>query len=122
MQLPKFQDHIQVGLQRTQAWLDAKDKERPWVKFVLVSIVLLLVTFACGNNSLWDYYKLLERERAILKEINEIKPKLEADSLRLNELKNLGEEIEAIARERYLMKSPGEEIFIIRPDSNQQQP
>lgn len=110
---------IQSNARRLWQRLLAKDEERPWIKFVLSFIGIALITFVWGNNTIWDYYKVVQRAGAIRDEINEIKPQLEADSIRLSELKELGEEVEVIARERYLMKSPGEEIFLLRQDSSQ---
>lgn len=110
---------IQSNARRLWQRLLAKDEKRPWIKFVLSFIGIALITFVWGNNTIWDYYKVVQRAGAIRDEINEIKPQLEADSIRLSELKELGEEVEVIARERYLMKSPGEEIFLLRQDSSQ---
>lgn len=76
------------------------------------------MAFVFGNNDLKDYWSLEERRQLIQGEIDELEPKLAADSTRLEDIKNQGREIEAVARERYLMKSPGEQIFIIKQDSS----
>ncbi len=89
-----------------------------WLKYILVFAIVFTTTFVLSNRSLMDYLRLEERYLYINKEIEREQELLSADSLRLNELKSLGKSVENIARERYLMKAPGEEVFIIKkPDS-----
>lgn len=102
----------------TWSWLYRLDERQRWLKFVLVAVAIFLMAFVFGNNDLKDYWSLEERRQLIQGEIDELEPKLAADSTRLEDIKNQGREIEAVARERYLMKSPGEQIFIIKQDSS----
>lgn len=91
-----------------------------WLKYVLVFTFIFFTTFGISERNILDYIKLEERYRYINNEIEREQSLLSADSLRLNELKSLGKSVENIARERYLMKSPGEQVFIIKkPDSIQ---
>lgn len=54
------------------------------------------------------------------KEYNYYRPRYEADSTRLSEIRNNPELIERIAREKYYMHAPGEELFVIAPPEQTQ--
>lgn len=118
MQRSQLKDKIRQLPQASWLWCKRLDERFWWAKFVLLTLFILLSTLMWGRYTFSDYWLVEQRRATLQREINSIKPQLTADSLRLVRVKELGREVEAIARERYLMKSPGEEIFIIKSDSN----
>lgn len=108
------------ALTKTGNTLSSLDKRYLWAKYVLVSL-FAFSAIVFGDYTIMDYVKLQTRGQLLQSEINKLEPKLQEDSLRLDELRHLGRGTEAIAREKYLMKAPGEQIFLITPDSINQQ-
>lgn len=92
---------------------------RFWLlKYLATAAFILGVALFTGDRTLPAYLKLEERSRYISNEIEREAEMFLRDSTRVSELKELGVGVEEIARERYLMHAPGEEVFIIkRPDS-----
>ena len=64
-----------------------------------------------------SYLGHMKRKAFLQKEYNYYRPRYEADSARLSEIKDNPELIEHIAREKYYMHAPGEELFIITTPS-----
>lgn len=116
--MASLRSRLQIKARFHSTWSRLKllDDRYWWAKFILSLIVVAVPVFIFGNNTITDYFALLRRQHVLEREIAEIKPRLRADSLRLSSLKNMGQEIEFIARERYLMKAPGEDIYIIKED------
>lgn len=108
---------IKHKLLQSFAWLKDFDAQHWWVKYVAFLVFIILQTLVFGNNTLKDYWALRERQTMMRQTIESLRPEYTADSLRLSELREQGEQIERIAREKYLMKSPNEEIFIVERDS-----
>lgn len=100
---------------RAQLW--GLNKRYPWGKHMAILILGILYVLFFSNYTFTDYYKLKERSREIEEEIQALEPRFREDSTRLEKLKQQGSEVEAIAREQYLMKAPGEQIFIIKRDT-----
>lgn len=89
-----------------------------WLKYVVVFVVIFVGTLMSSDKNIFNYLEMEERSDYINNEIERERALLTTDSLRLKELKGLGKGVENIARERYLMKAPGEQVFIIKkPDS-----
>ncbi len=57
------------------------------------------------------------RKAFIQEEYNRYLPQYEADSARLSDIRDNREHIERIAREQYYMHLPGEEVFVLAPDT-----
>ena len=57
------------------------------------------------------------RKAFIQEEYNRYLPQYEADSARLSDIRDNREHIERIAREQYYMDLPGEEVFVLAPDT-----
>ncbi|MDO4692309.1 MAG: septum formation initiator family protein [Porphyromonadaceae bacterium] len=106
---------LSTGLDRLNVW----DKKHRWAKYIIVLALLSIYTFVLREPTIWEYTSLLRRQIHIQNEIDSYRPIYEADSTRLSNLKTGKDRIEHIARERYLMKSPGEEIYIIKPAENE---
>lgn len=101
-------------LERKRTQADAFDRRRPMIKFVAFASVAVLYVMFLGEYPIWDYIEINQRKRFLENEIEEYAPRLTTDSLRLVQIKNMGRQVEHVAREQYLMKSPGEEIYIIK--------
>ncbi len=112
---PKILEHLGGNIHHNLSQLDTRFK---WAKYVLVALFFLsYLLFWGGKYTVMDYFRLQRRGQVLQGEIDKITPKLQEDSVRLRELRHLGRGTEVIAREKYLMKSPGEQIFLITQDS-----
>lgn len=81
-------------------------------KYLVTTILFLLIIGVLDENSLLRRY-MHQREIAALKaEIKEYTDKFNEDTRKLDEINNNPKAIEKIAREKYLMKTPDEDIFI----------
>lgn len=100
-------------------WLRARafSGMHPSIPYIVVISLTLVYTFLMGDYTIMRFIKNYSRERELRHEYSVYLPRYEADSTRLSELKNNKELIERIAREHYYMHLPGEEVFILRPDT-----
>ena len=81
-------------------------------KYWVVTIAFIVIIGVLDENSLMRR-AMHKYEIAELKsEIERYTEQFEEDSRRLEELDNNPEAIEKIAREKYLMKKPNEDVFI----------
>ena len=81
-------------------------------KYWVVTIAFIVIIGVLDENSLMRR-AMHKYEIAELKsEIERYTEQFEEDSRRLEELDNNPEAIEKIAREKYLMKRPGEDVYI----------
>ena len=78
---------------------------------VTVAGFLFIITFVDDNNLIRRLRQQSEI-RELTSEIERYKKQFETDTEMLKELTANPEEIEKIARERYLMKKPNEDIYI----------
>ena len=111
---PSFRER----LQRFSALIVTRHRRHPALRYVVVGAVAFILTFLVGNNSLYHYWKNEQRKAYIQEEYNRYLPQYEADSTRLSEIRDNREHIEHIAREQYYMHLPGEEIFLLAPDTS----
>lgn len=93
-----------------------------WHKYAIT-----LVTFALIIGVLDEENSLLQRF-SHWREINKLKSEItfyrnqyERDSKRLKEISSDPEALEKVAREKYLMKKPNEDIYIFEEDLNKKQ-
>ncbi len=110
---PSFRER----LQRFSALIVTRHRRHPALRYVVVGVVAFIFTFLVGNNSLFNYVKNEQRKAYIQEEYDRYLPQYEADSTRLSEIRDNREHIERIAREQYYMHLPGEEIFLLAPDT-----
>lgn len=99
------------------------ETQRQFVRGVLFLIgVTLLIIFIFGDHGLFQLYKL-KRERAQVQQhiaqLRENREKLIAEK---NRLENDLEYIEKLARERFRMAKPGEQVFKVIPKKKQAKP
>lgn len=77
-------------------------------------ILFVLFVGLVDSNSLWERHFVWESTANLKQEIHEYQKKFEADSIKLAELKNNPYRLEQVARERYYMTRPQEDLFIIQ--------
>lgn len=81
-------------------------------KFVLVFMVFLIWVSFFDNNNLYDQYKMNATIHGLETEIDTYQQNLEIIK---QEEKDLADNIEKLAREKYKFGAPNEDIFIIEP-------
>ena len=104
-------------LQRFLTSIATCNKRYPALRYILAGLAVFIFTFLLGNNSLFHYVKNERRKAFIQEEYDRYLPQYEADSTRLSEIRDNREHIERIAREQYYMHLPGEEVFVLAPDT-----
>ena len=81
-------------------------------KYLVVTVIFLLIIGLLDENCLVRRASHKYQIAALKAEIERYQAQFEEDTRRLKELDNNPETIEKIARERYLMKRPDEDVFI----------
>lgn len=76
-------------------------------------LFLLFVSFI-DSNSLWERHYVWDSVDNLKHEISNYQRLYSEDSLKLAELKNNPRRLEEVARERYYMTRPDEDLFIIQ--------
>lgn len=88
-------------------------RESPYTKYVITLFIIVLVVGFVDENSLWNRRGRTQEIAALREEIDELKAKYEEDTRRLNSLGDY-DCVERLAREKYLMHRPDEDVYIIR--------
>ena len=81
-------------------------------KYLITLLVFGVIIVFLDENSLIQRAKHREEIRELNAEIEKYRKKFEEDTRKLKELIDNPEALEKIAREKYLMKKPNEDIFI----------
>ncbi|EJW98835.1 septum formation initiator-related protein [gut metagenome] len=81
-------------------------------KYLITLLVFGVVIGFLDENSLIQRIKQQNEIRTLNSEIAKYGKQYEEDTQRLKELTNNPEALEKIAREKYLMKKPNEDIFV----------
>ena len=76
---------------------------------------VILVGFL-DENSMVQRLQYMREERLLQSEIERYRKEYEESTARLNELAADSDAIERVAREKYLMKKPNEDIFVFEGD------
>lgn len=77
-------------------------------------IVFALYVGFLDGNCIWERHYVWQRTENIRQEIHNYEMRYREDSLKLSELKNNPRRLEQVARERYYMTRPDEDLFIIQ--------
>lgn len=85
-------------------------------KYAVVSVVFLLIIGVLDENSLLRRASHHQEISSLKNEIERYTKEYEESTKRLEELNNNPEAIEKIARERYMMKTKDEDVFIMEED------
>ncbi|GAE16396.1 hypothetical protein IX307_000966 [Bacteroides pyogenes] len=78
---------------------------------ITIGIFTAIIGFL-DENSLYRRFKYEREINQLKKEIEKYKAEYEESTEKLNELQTNPEAIEQIAREKYLMKKPNEDIYV----------
>ena len=81
-------------------------------KYLITLLVFGVIIVFLDENSLIQRAKHREEIRELNEEIEKYRKQFEEDTRKLKELTDNPEALEKIAREKYLMKKPNEDIFI----------
>ena len=81
-------------------------------KYLITIVAFLVIIVFLDENSLIQRAKHRREISALTTEIEKYRKQYEEDTEKLKELTNNPEALEKIAREKYLMKKPNEDIFI----------
>ena len=81
-------------------------------KYLITLLVFGVIIVFVDENSLVQRTKHQEEIKILNAEIAKYREQFEEDTRKLKELTNNPEALEKIAREKYLMKKPNEDIFI----------
>ena len=81
-------------------------------KYLITIVLFLVIIVFLDENSLIQRAKHQQEINTLNSEITKYRKQFEEDTEKLKELTNNPEAMEKIAREKYLMKKPNEDIFI----------
>jgi cell division protein FtsB len=82
-------------------------------KYWIAGIIAVVLTFLVGESSIFNRFSYDRQIRQLTKEIEIHTKQKEENEQRLRALQNDNEGLERLAREKYLMTKPNEELFII---------
>lgn len=88
-------------------------------KYAITFVVFALIIGVLDEeNSLLQRYSHWKEISQLKTEISHYRDQYEQDSKRLKELSTDPEALEKVAREKYLMKKPDEDIYVFEEDLN----
>ena len=82
-------------------------------KYLITIVIFLAIIVFLDENNLINRFQHKNEIRLMKEEIEEYRKQFDEDTERLKELTDNPEGLEKIAREKYLMKKPNEDIFIL---------
>lgn len=86
-------------------------------KYLVALVVFLLIIGVLDENSLYTRYQRRVEISNLKREINKYQLQYEAETAQLQALENDPAAVERMARERYLMKRPNEDVFVFVDDT-----
>lgn len=92
-------------------------RRNKYIKYIIVLLAFTVIIGLVDENNLMRRFKYELEIHSLKKEIEYYKVIFERDTEQLNELQENPEGIEKVARERYFMKSPNEDIYIFEEDN-----
>ena len=84
-----------------------------FTKYVVTLAIIILVVGFLDDNSFLNRQERIEEIEKLQYEISVLKKQYEEDTRKLQSLEEY-ENVERLAREKYLMKRPGEDVFVIK--------
>jgi hypothetical protein len=82
-------------------------------KYLLTSVVFLVLMLFLDRNNLISQYKMKKELNGLKKELQFYRDQAAKDSIELSRLLGDSLELEKLGREKYLMKRDSEDIYII---------
>ena len=86
-------------------------------KYVAAILIFLLIIGVLDENSLYTRYQRRMDISNLKREINKYQSQYEAESALLQALRDDPAAVERMARERYFMKRPNEDVFVFVVDT-----
>lgn len=87
--------------------------ESHYIKYIITLLLIILVVGFLDDNSLWNRRGRTQEIAKLQAEIDVLKAKYEEDTYKLNSMDDY-DCVERLAREKYLMHRPDEDVYIIR--------
>lgn len=75
--------------------------------------------FVFSDHNLLQTYKRSKRISGLKKELRRARESYRQDSIRLEEIRSNKDGVEQIARERFMMKAPDEQVFLVKDKPNE---
>ncbi len=88
-------------------------RESHYTKYIITLVVIVLVVGFLDDNSLWHRRERIQEIEKLQAEIDIFKTKYEEDTRKLNSLDEY-DCVVRLAREKYLMHRPDEDVYIMR--------
>ena len=85
-------------------------------KYIITLVVFGVIIVFLDENSILRRMEVANEARNMRNEIEKYRQDFEESTQRLNELDADSNSIERIAREKYLMKKPNEDIYVFEED------
>ncbi|MDO4187343.1 MAG: septum formation initiator family protein [Bacteroidales bacterium] len=85
-------------------------------KYIITLVVFGVIIVFLDENSILRRMEVANEARNTRNEIEKYRQEFEESTQRLNELDADSNSIERIAREKYLMKKPNEDIYVFEED------
>ena len=86
------------------------------LKYILVTIVGIILVGFVDENSIWHHYANKQRINDLQDEIDMYMERYKSDQAQIRKLDTDPKAIKKIARERYFMKADNEDIFVLSDD------
>ena len=88
----------------------------PYIKYIVVLLAGIVVIGFVGSNSVWSHFKNKILISDLKEEIEHYEGEYQRDQAQIHQLQSNPKAMERIARERYFMKTPDEDIFVLTDD------
>ena len=88
----------------------------PYLKYCIVVVVGVGLVGFVGDNSVMAHLRNVHRIGELQDEIDDYTARYQRDVSRIKQLNDNPRSMEKIARERYFMKCPDEDIFVLSDD------
>ena len=85
-------------------------------KYIITLLIFGVIIVFLDENSILRRMEVSNEARNTRNEIEKYRKDFEESTLRLNELDADSNSIERIAREKYLMKKPNEDVYVFEED------
>ncbi|MBQ0074875.1 MAG: septum formation initiator family protein [Prevotella sp.] len=85
-------------------------------KYLITIVIGLLLVGVIDENSTRKYIMLRMHYNEVQAELKEYEEQFRRDSIRLSALNANKRGVERVARERYFMKRPNEDVFVLSTD------
>lgn len=85
-------------------------------KYIITLLIFGVIIVFLDENSILRRMEVANETRNTRNEIEKYRKDFEESTLRLNELDADSNSIERIAREKYLMKKPNEDVYVFEED------